>query len=70
MDTVEFQTTVKDGKIEIPAEYRDQLPEQVRVILLAPASDPEAAGYIDQLLANPLPAPGFAPFKRDELYER
>ncbi len=36
MDAVEFEAIIKDGVIEVPAEYRDRFREPVRVILLAP----------------------------------
>lgn len=34
MYAIEFQTTIKNGIIEIPEAYRGRLQEQVRVILL------------------------------------
>lgn len=33
MIVVEFETRIKDGKIEVPEQYSEQLPEQVRVMV-------------------------------------
>jgi hypothetical protein len=49
MYAVEFQATVKNGIIEIPARYRDQIKHMVRVIVLA-EPDAKTSNLIDQLL--------------------
>ena len=69
MYTIEFQTRVKDGMIQIPQSYRDRVKDTVRVIVLigAPASDET---FIDQLLAQPLQLPDFEPLRRAEIYVR
>jgi hypothetical protein len=36
MVAIEFQAQIKNGVIEIPEAYRDQLAESVRVIILPP----------------------------------
>jgi hypothetical protein len=74
MYAIEFQARIKNGVIEIPEEYRQRLRDQskdnaVRVIILISGRDPQT-NLIDQLLEKPLKIPGFAPMKRDELYER
>ena len=74
MIAIEFQTRIKNGRIEIPEEYRRRLLEQggdnaVRVIILT--TEPEAsADLIDDLLAHPIAISDFVPLTRDELYER
>jgi len=55
------------GVIEIPEEYRDQLPETVRIIILAPTVQ-QSQGIIAQLLANPIQDEQFTPLRRDEIY--
>jgi hypothetical protein len=69
MYAIEFQTHVKDGIIQIPPQYQEQLQNSVRVIILVelPSS---AHTFIDQLLANPLHIPDFQPLSRDEIYAR
>ena len=63
--TVEFQATVKNGIIEIPAQYRDQLKQRVRVIVLAEPDD-KTGNLIDQLLETPLHVKGFKPLTRED----
>ncbi len=69
MYAVEFQAKVKNGTIEIPAQYRDRLKQRVRVILLAEA-DEKSSNLIDQLLEKPFHVTDFKPFSRDEIYAR
>ncbi|HEY0739144.1 MAG TPA: hypothetical protein VGD69_29760 [Herpetosiphonaceae bacterium] len=68
MIAFEFQTSIKDGVIEVPAEYRDQLPGTVRIIILAPTTQ-QPSGIISQLLANPVQDEQFTPLTRDEIYQ-
>ena len=69
MYTIEFQTKVENGHIEIPAEFKDQLAGPVRVIVVA--EDQHAkANLLDQLLANPIKLDHFEPLTREEIYER
>lgn len=66
MLVIEFQTHVKNGMIEVPAEYRDQLVGPVRVILLTqPPKQPR--GIIAQLLEHPINDPSFTPLTRTGL---
>ncbi len=69
MYAIEFQTHVKDGTIQIPPQYQDQLQDNVRVIILVEPSSP-AHTFIDQLLAQPLRIPDFQPLSREEIYAR
>jgi hypothetical protein len=69
MYAVEFQAKVKNGTIEIPAQYRDRIKQMVRVIVLAEA-DERTSNLIDQLLENPLRVKDFKPLTRDEMYAR
>ena len=70
MYAVEFQTTVKDGIIVIPPEYRAQVPGRVRVIVLADESRGVNVSMIDYLLAHPIEARGFKPLAREEAHAR
>lgn len=69
MYAIEFQTHVKDGIIQIPPQYQEQLQNSVRVIILVEPPSPTHT-FIDQLLANPLHIPDFQPLSRDEIYAR
>lgn len=69
MDAIEFITTIKDGKIEIPTRYQKQGKERVRVILFFEQEKKIASTFIDDLLDKPIKVKGFHPLKRDDIYE-
>ena len=80
MYAIEFFTTIKNGIIEIPKEYRKRLQnesvdENVRVILLTREhavidTSGSDSDFIEHLLANPLKIANFKPLNRDELHGR
>lgn len=70
MYAIEFQTTIKNGVIEIPPEYQQNLKQNVRVILLAEDPVQTTKNLIDQLLAQPLQLQDFRPLTREEIYAR
>jgi hypothetical protein len=70
MGAIEFRTTVINGVIEIPAKYRNQIKDRVRVVLFSESEKPGKNSLIDQLLENPVKIKGFRPMKRDSLHER
>lgn len=69
MYAFEFQAKPKDGRIEIPAEYQDKIAGTVRVIVLS-SEKLAANNMIDRLLEHPIEMERFAPFTREEIYER
>jgi len=69
MYAIEFQTTVKNGIIEIPREYLSNLTNRVRVILLVEEAK-SAVNFIDELLAHPVRVKGFRPLTREQVYAR
>ncbi len=71
MRAVEFQARVKEGKIEIPSQYRGRIQGWVRVILLVEEPAPPAtANFIDRLLAQPVQVKDFRPLSREEIHAR
>ena len=70
MNAFEFQAKPKDGRIEIPAEYQDKIAGTVRVIVLSSEKSEAADNIIDRLLEHPIEMDVFAPFTREEIYER
>lgn len=70
MQAIEFQTTIKNGIIEIPRQYLKNLSHRVRVILLVEQPPKATTNLIDQLLAHPVRVQGFRPLKREEIYAR
>jgi hypothetical protein len=70
MLAIEFQTTVKNGIIEIPRQYLRNLTDRVRVILLIEEAPQTTVNFIDQLLAHPIRVKDFRPLTREEIYAR
>ncbi len=70
MYAIEFQTTVKNGFIEIPRQYLRNLTKRVHVILVFEEPAKTTVNFIDQLLAHPVQMKGFRPLTREEVYAR
>lgn len=70
MESIEFFATIKNGVIEIPAKYRGQVKDRVRVILVPVENRTHHRNYIDQLLEKPVSVRDFHPLKRDDLHGR
>jgi len=69
MIAIEFQARIKDGTIEVPIEFREQLSGTVRVIILR--TEPQKTSkIIERLLKHPIQDPTFTPLRRDEVYNR
>lgn len=66
----EFRAKPENGRIEIPAEYKDKITGTVHVIVLSQEKSAGAADLIDRLLEHPLEIENFAPLSREEVYER
>jgi hypothetical protein len=69
MTTIEFQTYIEQGTIELPKEYQDRVKGHARVIILAEDTE-EDVDMIDYLLDHPYQLTTFTPLTRDEMYER
>lgn len=69
MIAIEFQTRLKDGAIEVPAEYRDQLSGTIRVIILRTERQ-RTSKIIERMLQHPIHDPTFTPLRRDDIYNR
>ncbi|NJM72734.1 MAG: hypothetical protein HC862_22765 [Scytonema sp. RU_4_4] len=70
MQAVEFQVVVKDGIIQIPELYQEELDgESVKVIVMKKVKKTAAVGIIAEFMKNPIQFEG-EPFKREELYDR
>lgn len=71
MQAIEFQTTLHNGTIEVPAGLREKLQGEVRVIILADdKTTDEPYDILTELMKNPIDDPNFKPLTRDEIYER
>lgn len=70
MEIIEFQTTIKNGVIEIPPEYREKVKKRMRVILIPAGKEGRRPNLIDQLLQQPMHVDNFQMLSRDEIYRR
>lgn len=70
MNQVEFDAIVKDGVIEIPAQFAVQIAGQVHVTVSTADESVRSPSLIQQLLSQPLDLPGLKPMSRDEIYGR
>jgi hypothetical protein len=73
MSTVEFQVTVKNGVIEIPDHYQQEVEamEVVEVIVKkAEKRTKKISGFLKELIENPIEVKDFKPLTRDEIYDR
>ena len=73
LNTIEFKAKIKQGIIEIPKEYQQQLSEgnEVQVIVTKQVTNitsqtPKTKDIIDDLTENPIEINGF--LSRDEIY--
>jgi len=73
MQTYEFYAELEDGKITVPSIYQDELPTNVKVILLAPQTGgrptPKGARK-SELLLPPMPGLTQFTFDREEANAR
>ncbi len=71
MFAVEFQANIRDGIIEIPEEYKQELSDcnSVKVIIMKKQKK-LATGIIARLISNPVKVKDFTPLMRDEAHER
>jgi 6-phosphofructokinase len=70
MHAYEFKAKPENGRIEIPAEYKDKIVGTVRVIVLSHEQRVGTTDMVDRLLENPLEIENFASLTREETYER
>ncbi len=70
MKVIEFRTTIKDGKIEIPRQYLRGISreEKVRVILMVEKPAGRSPDIIDKLLSHPIRLKGFRPLSREAVH--
>ncbi len=70
MQTVEFQTKIKNGIIHIPARFKGKIADDVQVILISKSDQISEFDFIEYLMANPLNIKGFKPLSRDDAHAR
>jgi len=70
MFTVQFETKVKNGVIQIPKKYQGKFSDHVRVILKVEAKKDAANNYLDYLMANPVKVKNSKHLTREQIYVR
>ena len=70
-NSVEFKVKIKQGIIEIPEEYKQELGEvgEVTVIVLKQPKIISKTGIIAELTQNPISVSGIRKLTRDEIYQ-
>jgi hypothetical protein len=71
LNTIEFKAKIKQGVIEIPKEYQQQLSEgnEVQVIVTKQPKRIPQTGTIAQLTENPIAVKGIRKLTRDEIHQ-
>ena len=69
MTTIEFQTYIDHGTIELPEEYQDRVKGRACVTIVADDTD-EDVDMLDYLLEHHYRIDTLTPLTRDKLYER
>ncbi|ACB50216.1 hypothetical protein cce_0865 [Crocosphaera subtropica ATCC 51142] len=69
---VKFETKVKQGMIDIPEEYKHQLEEGSKVMVIINPVDDESktTRLMDKLAKNPISVKGQKKLTREEIHER
>ena len=73
MSTIKFQATVKNGLIEIPDQYQQEVEamEVIEVVVKkAEKQNKKISGFLKELIENPIEVKDFKPLTRDEIYDR
>lgn len=72
MYSIEFKTSIENGLIEIPNQYKHEFEQQknVKVILIKQVEVSETKNILAQILDNPIYIEAFTPLTRNEIYER
>ena len=70
-NSVEFKAKIKQGIIEIPEEYQQELTEEneVTVIVLKQPKRISQTGMIAELTQNPISVRGIRKLTRDEIHQ-
>ncbi len=69
MKSVQFTAEVKNGVIEIPAEFKEFEADSAHVILVSVQERAELTGF-EYFMDHPIRAKDFKPLTRDEAHAR
>ena len=70
-NAIEFKAKIRQGVIEIPEEYKQDLKEdnEVQVIVIKQSKKISKTGMISKLTQNPIAVKGIRQLTRDDIYE-
>jgi hypothetical protein len=71
VNTIEFKAKIKQGTIEIPLEYQQNIQEgsDVNIIIISEEKPTTKIRLMDQLAENPISVKGWNKLARDEIHE-
>jgi hypothetical protein len=71
-DIVEFETEIRNGVIEIPEQYQQELSDGYRIKVSIIAKEPQKRSWriMDELAQNPISVKGWGKLTRDEMHDR
>lgn len=71
MSVVKFQTTVENGNILIPKQFRNQIKGNIEVIVKATDTvESDEKNFLREMIENPIKDPNLVPLTRDKIYDR
>jgi len=74
MQAIEFETVIKSGHIDVPAECKELNGQKVRVLVLLEEGPKEGLvrknSFIEKFIKHPLEVDSFLPMSRNDIYER
>lgn len=71
-ETIEFETEVWNGVIEIPEQYRQELSDgyKIKVSILLKEPQKRSWSMMDELTRHPISVKGLGKLTRDEMHDR
>jgi len=69
-EIVEFETKIRNGVIEIPEQYKQELSDGDKIIVSIVTKKPRAWSIMDELARNPISVKGLGKMTRDEMHDR
>jgi hypothetical protein len=71
-DIVEFETEIRNGVIEIPERYKQELNDgyKIKVSIIAKKPQKRSRSIMDELAQNPISVKSLDKLTRDEIHDR
>ncbi len=71
-EIVEFETEIRNGVIEIPEQYKQELSDGHKIKVSIATEDPQQHSWsiMDELAQHPISVKGLGKLTRDEMHDR